>query len=159
LFLKNKGGGGGNSGNRGGRGPSLLDILVLSSLEVAEEVVLAADLLVEDLAAEADLVDLRRLWRWLEWRLVTDSVNMKKKAANCSFFFFFSNVIITCENTSFIMLYTGKFLLLSTSRVPFLIILKAKYSIRLRFYQNDVAVLSKIILNNRLTPLSTYLKY
>jgi hypothetical protein len=48
LFLKNKGGGGGNSGNRGGRGPSLLDILVLSSLEVAEEVVLAADLLVED---------------------------------------------------------------------------------------------------------------
>jgi hypothetical protein len=59
LFLKNKGGGGGNSGNRGGRGPSLLDILVLSS-PVAEEVVLAADLLVEDLAAEAadSVVDL-----------------------------------------------------------------------------------------------------
>jgi hypothetical protein len=52
------------------------------------------------------------------------------------------------------MLYTGKFLLLSTSRVPFLIILKAKYSIRLRFLSEyDVAVLSKIILNNRLTPL------
>jgi hypothetical protein len=48
LVSKNKGGGGGNSGNRGGRGPSLLDILVLST-EVAEEVVLAADLLVEDL--------------------------------------------------------------------------------------------------------------
>ena len=32
LVSKNKGGGGGNSGNRGGRGPSLLDILVLSSL-------------------------------------------------------------------------------------------------------------------------------
>jgi uncharacterized protein len=38
LVSKNKGGGGGNSGNRGGRGPSLLDILVLST-EVAEEVV------------------------------------------------------------------------------------------------------------------------
>jgi hypothetical protein len=56
LVSKNKGGGGGNSGNRGGRGPSLLDILVLSSLEVAEEVVLAADLLVEDLAEAVDSV-------------------------------------------------------------------------------------------------------
>jgi hypothetical protein len=56
---------------------------------VAEEVVLAADLLVEDLAAEAvDLVDLaaEASLRWLEWRLVKDSVNiLKKKAANCSF--------------------------------------------------------------------------
>jgi hypothetical protein len=40
-------------------------------------VVLAADLLVEDLAAEAadSVVDLAEaLWRWLEWRLVKDSV-------------------------------------------------------------------------------------
>jgi uncharacterized protein len=32
LISKNKGGGGGNSGNRGGRGPSLLDVIILSSL-------------------------------------------------------------------------------------------------------------------------------
>jgi hypothetical protein len=56
-----------------------------------------------------------------QWRLVTDSVNIvSQKKANCSFFDY---NVITCENTSFIML-SGKFLLLSTSRVPFLIILK-----------------------------------
>jgi hypothetical protein len=45
---------------------------------VAEEVVLAADLLVEDLAAEAAgrWWGRRLLWRWLEWRLVRDSVNI-----------------------------------------------------------------------------------
>jgi hypothetical protein len=61
---------------------------VLSSGSGGREVVLAADLLVEDLAAEAVLVDLaaEASLRWLEWRLVTDSKHSKKKAANCSFF-------------------------------------------------------------------------
>jgi hypothetical protein len=77
LFLKNKGGGGGNSGNRGGRGPSLLDILVLSSPEVAEEVVWRRIFWWRILAEAADLVvDLAEALRWLEWRLVKDSVNI-----------------------------------------------------------------------------------
>jgi hypothetical protein len=63
---------------------------------VAEEVVLAADLLVEDLAAEAadSVVDLAEAsLRWLEWRLVTDSVNIVSKSCKLQLFF----VITLCH--------------------------------------------------------------
>jgi hypothetical protein len=54
-------------------------------------------------------------------RLCKHSITKK----SCKLQLFFVFLLITSEkNTSFIMLYTGKFLLLSTSRVPFLIILK-----------------------------------
>jgi hypothetical protein len=75
---------------------------------VAEEVVLAADLLVEDLAADS-VVDLaaEASLEVAQWRLVTDSVNInKKKAANCSFFCDYS---VSLLKKHFIMLYTGKF--------------------------------------------------
>jgi hypothetical protein len=116
LVSKNKGGGGGNSGNRGGRGPSLLDILVLSSLGSGGRGGFGGGSSGGGFGGVIWWWIWRRrlLWRWLEWRLVTDSVSITKKS--CSFEI---TLCITCENTSF-HLYTGKFLLLSTSRVPFL---------------------------------------
>jgi hypothetical protein len=67
---------------------------------VAEEVVLAADLLVEDLAAEAADSG----WIWAEaslevaqWRLVTDSVNIVSQKLQIAAFFCDYLSVITCE--------------------------------------------------------------
>jgi hypothetical protein len=77
---------------------------------VAEEVVLAADLLVEDLAEAAV-----RWWIWrrrlevAQWRLVRlCKHSIMKKSCKLQLFFMFS---LLAKDTSFIMLYTGKFLL------------------------------------------------
>jgi hypothetical protein len=69
---------------------------------VAEEAVLAVDLPVEDLAAEAvdSVEDLAEAsLRWLEWRLVTDSVNIvsQKKSCKLQLFFVITLCVITCE--------------------------------------------------------------
>jgi hypothetical protein len=91
---------------------------------VAEEVVLAADLLVEDLAAGGGFgggfggggfsgggsVEVGN-------RLCKHSIT--KKSCKLQLFFFYLSMSLLAKNTSFIF-YTGKFLL-STSRVPFLI--------------------------------------
>jgi hypothetical protein len=61
----------------------------------------------------------RLLWRWLEWRLVKDSVNIyhEKKLQFAAFYDY--SLSLLAKDTSFIVLYTGKFLLLYISSVPF----------------------------------------
>jgi hypothetical protein len=90
LFQKNKGGGGGGNSGNGGRGPSLLDVIILSVLEVAEEAVLAVNLPVEDLAEAVDSVEDLAVEAFrggsAEAGKKTDYYTIIKKAAICSFF-------------------------------------------------------------------------